>query len=38
MKDPAVVSGVFIFELHPWQLVDWESRLKNSQKPSHQTR
>ena len=36
MHDPAVVSGVFIFELHPWKLVDWESRLKNRQ--THQTR
>ena len=25
-KDPAVVSGVFIYELHPWGLVDWEAR------------
>jgi len=26
MKDPAVVAGVFVYELHPWSLVDWESR------------
>jgi uncharacterized protein YciI len=28
MNDPAVVTGVFVYELHPWGLVDWESRLK----------
>ncbi|HLK64812.1 MAG TPA: YciI family protein [Bryobacteraceae bacterium] len=28
MKDPAVVSGVFVYELHPWGLVDWESLIK----------
>jgi uncharacterized protein len=27
-KDPAVVSGVFIYELHPWRLVEWERYLK----------
>jgi uncharacterized protein len=26
--DPAVVSGVFVGELHPWGLVDWEKRVK----------
>jgi len=38
MKDPAVVRGVFIYELHPWTLVDWESRLKTKPKPSDQSR
>ena len=37
-KDPAVVSGVFIYELHPWSLVDWESHLKTKPKPSAQAR
>ena len=23
-KDPAIISKVFIGELHPWYLVDWE--------------
>ena len=23
-KDPAIISNVFIGELHPWFLVDWE--------------
>ena len=27
-NDPAVVTGVFVYELHPWGLVDWESSLK----------
>jgi uncharacterized protein YciI len=26
--DPAVVSRVFVGELHPWRLVDWEQRRK----------
>ncbi len=26
--DPAVVSGVFLAELHPWGLVDWERHIK----------
>jgi uncharacterized protein YciI len=28
MKDPAVISGVFVFDLHPWGLIDWESLSK----------
>ena len=35
MKDPGVISGVFIYELYPWSLVDWENRLKNKPKPSN---
>ena len=27
-KDPAVVTGVFVYELHPWGLVDWASLKK----------
>ena len=26
--DPAVTSGVFVAELHPWGLVDWARRAK----------
>ena len=26
--DPAVKSGVFVHEVHPWQLVDWEKHVK----------
>lgn len=26
--DPAVVSGVFVAEVHPWSLVDWARRAK----------
>jgi uncharacterized protein YciI len=26
--DPAVTAGVFVAELHPWDLVDWERRVK----------
>lgn len=28
--DPAVISKVFVGELHPWRLVDWEQRAKNA--------
>lgn len=40
MKDPAVVTGVFVYELHPWSLVDWESRLKDRlhARPSEQSK
>jgi uncharacterized protein YciI len=38
IKDPAVVTGIFTYELHPWSLVDWESRLKSKQRPSDQSR
>jgi uncharacterized protein YciI len=27
-NDPAVVSRVFVVELHPWRLVEWEKLLK----------
>jgi uncharacterized protein YciI len=27
-SDPAVVGGVFVPEIHPWRLVDWERRVK----------
>jgi uncharacterized protein len=27
--DPAVVSKIFLFDLHPWGLVDWERYVKN---------
>jgi uncharacterized protein YciI len=27
-NDPAVKSGIFIHELHPWAPVQWEQRLK----------
>jgi uncharacterized protein YciI len=30
--DPAVISGVFVADLHPWALVDWEQRAKNQKK------
>jgi len=26
--DPAVVSGVFVADVHPWRLVDWERHVK----------
>ncbi len=28
--DPAVVSGVFLAELHPWKLVDWQQYVKKT--------
>lgn len=33
--DPAVKSGVFVAEMHPWHLVDWAKRaLKAREDPS----
>ena len=29
-EDPAVKSGVFLQEIHPWQLVSWEKVVKSS--------
>jgi uncharacterized protein YciI len=29
-NDPAVRAGIFVYQLHPWHLVDWEQRLKKS--------
>jgi uncharacterized protein len=26
--DPSVTSGIFVADLHPWRLVDWESHVK----------
>jgi uncharacterized protein YciI len=26
--DPAVTSKIFLYELHPWTMVDWEQRVK----------
>jgi uncharacterized protein YciI len=34
-SDPAVRSGVFVAELHPWGLVDWEQYVK---KPGPSTK
>src|SRR5215510_9085678 len=28
MKDPAIVRSIFMFELHPWGVVDWDARSK----------
>ena len=28
MADPAVISHVFVAEMHPWALVDWQKYLK----------
>ena len=27
-NDPAVISGIFVYELHSWQLVAWDQFLK----------
>lgn len=27
-NDPAVRSGIFVYQLHPWRLVDWQQRLQ----------
>ena len=28
LEDPAVVNKVFVYEIHPWTLVSWDSDLK----------
>jgi uncharacterized protein YciI len=28
LQDPAVKTGVFVYELHPWRLVPWENHVK----------
>ncbi len=33
--DPAIRSGIFVAELHPWKLVDWEQFVK---KPAPTTK
>jgi len=32
-NDPAVISGVFVYQIHPWRIVDWEQFLTSRQKP-----
>ncbi|SRR6266700_1558 len=32
--DPAVRSGIFIAELHPWGLVDWDQYVKKPAPPT----
>jgi uncharacterized protein YciI len=37
-KDPAVKSGIFVYELHPWKLQPWEElakKAKGAGEPSH---
>ena len=29
-KDPAVKSGVFVYEMHPWKLQPWEEFAKKA--------
>jgi uncharacterized protein YciI len=29
-NDPAVRAGIFVYQLHPWRLVDWEQRLSKA--------
>lgn len=30
--DPAVRTGVFLYDLHPWRMVDWEKRLSKARE------
>ena len=29
-QDPAIVDQIFVYEMHPWNLVPWESYIKAS--------
>ena len=31
-NDPAVQTGLFLYDLHPWRLVDWEKRLSKARE------
>jgi uncharacterized protein YciI len=31
-NDPAVRTGVFLYDLHPWRMVDWEKRLQKARE------
>lgn len=31
-NDPAVIDGVFVYELHPWLLIPWERSVSAGQK------
>jgi len=35
-SDPAVVARVFVGELHPWRLVDWEKRSGSTSQAAEQ--
>jgi hypothetical protein len=35
-EDPAVKSGIFIYELHPWELKPWDEYSKRRQSGAHQ--
>jgi uncharacterized protein len=35
-EDPAVKSGIFIYELHPWELKPWDEYLKKRQSGAQQ--
>jgi uncharacterized protein YciI len=39
-EDPAVKSGIFVYELHPWKLQPWDAlakEAKDTREPSHRT-
>lgn len=29
-EDPAVKSGIFVYEMHPWELKQWDKYLKKN--------
>jgi uncharacterized protein YciI len=31
-NDPAVRTGLFLYDLHPWRMVDWEKRLSKARE------
>ena len=36
-SDPAVLNGVFVFEVHPWFLVDWDEALTQKNAAADET-
>lgn len=37
-NDPAVRLGVFLYDVHPWHMVDWEQRLRKSREAKSNAR
>ena len=35
-QDPAVKSGIFVYELHPWELKQWDEYSKKRRSGTHQ--
>jgi hypothetical protein len=38
VNDPAVKSGIFVYELHPWKLQPWDELAKKVKDAGQQSR